>query len=76
MVLAFRRPRLVGAGAQDIAARLRARLMRAKLRECVLRPAALTGHAVLHRRPLRLLLAKLARRQARLKCAESPKPYA
>jgi hypothetical protein len=36
----------------------------AKLRQRILRPAALTGYPMLRRRPLRLLLAKLARWQS------------
>src|SRR6266702_7421650 len=64
MVLALGRSRRIGVGTGDIAARLRTRLMHAKLSERILWPAALTGDPVLRVRPLRLLLAKLAGRQA------------
>src|SRR5882757_238158 len=64
MVLAPGRSRRIGVLAGDIAARLRTCLMHAKLSERILWPAALTGDPVLRRRPLRLLLAKLAGRQA------------
>src|SRR6266702_8657933 len=64
MVLTSGRYRRIGVGTGDIAARLRNRLMHAKLSERILWPAALTGDPVLRRRALRLLLTKLARRQA------------
>ncbi len=63
-MLALGRPRLIDVGTGEIAARLGTRLVHAKLRQRILRPAALTGYPVLRRRPLRLLLAKLARRQS------------
>ncbi|MGY4359688.1 hypothetical protein ACVW0J_006181 [Bradyrhizobium sp. i1.7.7] len=60
---AFRGRPLLGAGASSGAACLDAR-MHAELRQRLLRPAALAGNAVLQGRPLRLLLAEFARRQA------------
>src|SRR4051812_35655310 len=63
MMLAFGRSRLIDVGTGEIAARLGTRLVHAKLRQRILWPAALTGYPLLRRRPLRLLLAKLTRRQ-------------
>ncbi|MET4831468.1 hypothetical protein ABIF44_000875 [Bradyrhizobium japonicum] len=64
VVPAFRgRPRL-SAGTPNGAACLDAR-MHAELRQRLLRPAALTGNAVLQGRALRLLLAEFARRQTK-----------
>src|SRR4051794_16762022 len=60
---ALRARALLGRGTHGAASCLHAR-MHPELRQRLLRPAALAGHAVLRGRALGLLLAEIARRQA------------